>query len=106
MVIGWDPLVLKHLVQGDIPEEAARNPVLRNTLRNLRNLEYQSCPATYAQFLTDQNGKATTPKHLLKILDLSDLYLEGLGEERKDIMSLIFSLRKLIPLYFQDFGEL
>ncbi len=83
MMAGWDPLILKHLVHGNIPAQQKKIPELGMKLRELRNLPVGiRIPSIYMQYLVDSNGKSPPPKVLLKILDYVEVYTRGLdGKE-------------------------
>ncbi|KAK0099236.1 hypothetical protein ONS95_006393 [Cadophora gregata] len=89
MVIGWDPLVLKHVVHGNLPEEENRNPELKKALRLMNeNLPRNKvCPSTYANYLVGKGGVATTVDDCRSILDIGELYLSGLGKPDDDSVS-------------------
>jgi len=81
MMIGWDPLILKHLVHGDIPSQYQKGGELSKKLRALKNLPKNiETPSIYMQYLVDLDGNAPPQKDLLKILDYAEDYVQGLND--------------------------
>ncbi|KAN0100007.1 hypothetical protein V8E51_013782 [Hyaloscypha variabilis] len=81
MLVHWDPLILKHLVHGDIPVEYNKKGDLYKKLRDLRNLpKGVRIPSIYIQCLVDSAGKSPPKKVLLEILDHAESYVEGLDD--------------------------
>jgi hypothetical protein len=91
MMVGWDPLILKHLVHGNIPAQRRKIPELQKKLNQLRNLPAGiRTPSIYMQYLVDRDGNSPPPKVLLEILDHVEVYTNGL--EGSDVKSNILAM--------------
>jgi hypothetical protein len=71
MMIGWDPLILKHLVHMSYPRSSKP---LKSLSKNIET------PSIYLQYLGDVNGNAPPQKDLLRILDYAEDYVQGLND--------------------------
>jgi len=81
MLVDWDPLILKHLVHGDIPAEYYKKGDLYKKLRALRNLPKEiKIPSIYIQYLVDRDGKSPPKKDLIEILDYAETYINGIDD--------------------------
>jgi hypothetical protein len=85
IMAGWDPLILEHLVHGDLPAAALTDAELEKKLRKLKNIPAinECCPCIYMQYLVDTIGKSPTPEILGKILDFVEMYAKA--EDVKDM---------------------
>jgi len=79
MLVGWDPLILEHLVRGGLPAAALADAKLEKKLRKLKNIPAinECCPCIYMQYLVDTDGKSPTPEILGKILDDVEMYAKA-----------------------------
>jgi hypothetical protein len=79
IMAGWDPLILEHLVHGDLPAAALTDAELEKKLRKLKNIPAinECCPCIYMQYLVDTIGKSPTPEILGKILDFVEMYAKA-----------------------------
>ena len=75
MFVGFDPLILKHIVLGDLPKEKISNQVLSRNLENEAKTTLDGFnPCIYAQYLVDEQGESPSPKILEDILCWVEIY--------------------------------
>jgi len=85
MMAGMESLVLKHFVEGDLPLAAVENPELARRLRKLKNLSKDvKCPAIYAQYFVNRQGKSPSVRTLLSILDHAERYAKTVGSKDEE----------------------
>jgi hypothetical protein len=78
MLASIDPLILQHIVSGDLPAAEHKNRKLMNMLAELKRKRPSDVfPSIYIQYLVDSSGTSPTAAELSEMLDDVELYIEG-----------------------------
>jgi hypothetical protein len=79
MLISYEPLILKHIVRGNLARAAMTDKELGRKLQQLYDAG-NAKPCIYEHYLVNNDGIAPTPNMLYDAMDTIELYLKGRGK--------------------------
>jgi hypothetical protein len=82
MLVSFDPIILTHLANGDLPKARKNISELREKLSRMANVApHEYCPSIYGQYLVNKDGESPTVAEIEEILRKIELYILGFGNK-------------------------